>query len=89
MDKPIPILTLHLFPVLDKLLIELLRSLEPADWVRPTICPLWNVKDIAAHLLDANMRTISGSHSHFGEASENINSYNVLLITLTNSMLFG
>ena len=79
MDKPIPIQTLHLFPVLDKLLIELLCSLEPADWARPTICPLWTVKDIAAHLLDTNMRTISGADNHFGKPPENINSYNDLV----------
>ena len=79
MDKPIPIQTLHLFPVLDKLLIELLRSLEPEDWLRPTICPLWTVKDIAAHLLDTNMRTISGADDHFGKAPENINSYGALV----------
>jgi len=79
MDKPIPIPTLHLFPVLDKLLIELLRSLEPADWGRPTVCPLWTVKDIAAHLLDTNMRTISGADNHFGKAPENINSYSALV----------
>ena len=79
MDKQIPIQTLHLFPVLNKLLIELLRSLEPADWVRPTICPLWTVKDIAAHLLDTNMRTISGAQNHFGKSPENIDSYSDLV----------
>lgn len=79
MDKPIPIQTLHLFPVLDKLLIELLRSLEPADWFKPTICPLWTVKDIAAHLLDTNIRAISGAQNHFGKPPENINSYSDLV----------
>jgi len=79
MDKPIPIQTIHLFPILDKLLIELLRSLEPEDWNKATVCPLWTVKDIAAHLLDTNMRTISGAHNHFGKAPENVNSYSDLV----------
>ena len=47
------ILTQHLFKPLDSKLIELLRSLSPEDWNRPTLAPLWTVKDIAAHLLDA------------------------------------
>lgn len=29
---------------------DLLRSLEPEDWSRPTDCPGWTVHDIAAHL---------------------------------------
>ena len=79
MDKPIPIQTLHLFRALDKLLIDLLRSLEPEDWAKPTICPLWTVKDIAAHLLDTNMRAISAADNYSGKQPENINSYNDLV----------
>jgi uncharacterized damage-inducible protein DinB len=45
------ILTQHLFESLDNKLIELLRSLSDEDWNKPTIAPLWTVKDIAAHLL--------------------------------------
>lgn len=33
---------------LDRML-ELLEQLEEPDWVRPTACTLWNVRDIAAH----------------------------------------
>lgn len=54
-----PIEVKHLFPVLDKKLIELLRSLTPAEWQAPTIAKLWKVKDIAAHLLDGNLRSLS------------------------------
>ena len=35
-----PIVTLRLFPVLDELLLELLRSLTPADWQGPTLAPV-------------------------------------------------
>jgi uncharacterized damage-inducible protein DinB len=59
MQQVIPIPTLHLFPVLDELLIELLTSLSADDWNKPTVARLWTVKDIAAHLLDINVRTIS------------------------------
>jgi uncharacterized protein (TIGR03083 family) len=31
--------------------LELLRSLEPADWTRPTCCANWDVRAMAAHVL--------------------------------------
>jgi uncharacterized protein (TIGR03083 family) len=54
-----PIETLPLFAELDRLLLELLRSLTPEQWQRPTLARLWMVKDVAAHLLDGNLRTLS------------------------------
>lgn len=51
--------TLHLFPILDQKLIELLRSLSADDWNKPTIAKQWTVKDITAHLLDGNLRVMS------------------------------
>ncbi len=55
----IPIPTIHLFNGLEEKLIELLRSLTPQEWNTPTIARLWNVKDVAAHLLDGNIRALS------------------------------
>jgi uncharacterized protein (TIGR03083 family) len=54
-----PILTAHLFPALDGQLIALLRALTPDEWERPTIAPRWKVKDVAAHLLDTQLRRLS------------------------------
>jgi uncharacterized protein (TIGR03083 family) len=54
-----PILTAHLFPKLDGLLVELLRSLAPDEWTAQTIAPKWQVKDVAAHLLDTQLRKLS------------------------------
>ncbi|WP_035565353.1 maleylpyruvate isomerase N-terminal domain-containing protein [Hymenobacter sp. IS2118] len=66
---PVPIEVLPLFPVLDQRLLELLRSLSPADWQRPTLARLWTVKDVAAHLLDGNLRTLSMLRDgYFGES---------------------
>ena len=31
--------------------IALLRRLDAGEWTRPTICPGWSVKDVAAHVL--------------------------------------
>jgi uncharacterized protein (TIGR03083 family) len=54
-----PILTAHLFPKLEGMLIELLRSLAPEDWEKQTVSPKWKVKDVAAHLLDTALRGVS------------------------------
>jgi uncharacterized protein (TIGR03083 family) len=61
-SPPRPVAPVHLadrFAPLDTELIALLRGLGPDDWGRPTACALWTVKDIAAHLLDGNLRRLS------------------------------
>lgn len=76
----IPIQTVHLFPILDGLLIELLKSLTEEEWNARTVARKWTVKDIASHLLDGNLRALSISRDHyFGEKPENINSYQDLV----------
>jgi len=82
-QRNIPIETLGLFPVLDKLLIEVLRSLKPEEWDARTIAKLWTVKDIAAHLLDGNLRTLSFSRDgHTLEPTAAINTYTDLVAYL-------
>jgi uncharacterized protein (TIGR03083 family) len=54
-----PILTAHLFPKLDAMLLELLRSLTAEDWEKQTVSRKWKVKDVAAHLLDTPLRGVS------------------------------
>lgn len=56
---PEPILCAHLLRKVDKKLIDLLGSLEPAEWDLQTIAPLWKVRDVAAHLLDTALRKLS------------------------------
>lgn len=58
-DSLPPILTAHLFAKLEALLIELLRSLRPDEWELQTVAPAWKVKDVAAHLLDTQLRKLS------------------------------
>ena len=65
MHHEIPVPTIQLIPLLDELLIELLESLHPDDWSRKTLAPAWNVKDVAAHLLDGNIRSLSSSRDGF------------------------
>jgi len=85
MDKAVGIETLHLFPVLDKMLINLLNTLTDEEWNTQTIAKLWKVKDVAAHLLDGNLRTLSASRDgYFGAKAENINSYGELTTYLNH-----
>lgn len=46
---------IELFPPLSREMQSLLISLTAADWAKPTICSLWSVKDVAAHLLGGNL----------------------------------
>ena len=54
-----PCYTANLFRPLSKQLVTLLRGLAPADWDRPTLAGAWRVRDVAAHLLDGQLRRIS------------------------------
>ncbi|PAP77215.1 maleylpyruvate isomerase N-terminal domain-containing protein [Rubrivirga marina] len=40
-------------------LIRLLRGLADDDWERPTVAGSWRVRDVAAHLLDGQLRALS------------------------------
>ena len=71
--------TRHLFPILHSKLIELLRSLSDEDWQKPTIAGKWTVKDIAAHLLDVNYRTIAFRRNYSVKPDRPINSYHDLV----------
>jgi uncharacterized protein (TIGR03083 family) len=83
MPQPGPIFVVELFPKLDSRLIELLRSLSPDDWGRQTIAPLWRVKDVAAHLLDTNLRRLSIVRDRFfGEKPDNPDSWEGLVAFL-------
>jgi hypothetical protein len=78
-----PIIITDLFYKIDQKLIEVLQSLSEDDWNKQTIAPLWTVKDIAVHLLDGNVRTLSiGRDKYIGAPAENINSYQDLVAYL-------
>ena len=54
-----PLDTVPLFRPLLAELLAVLRPLSPADWERPTIAGRWRVRDVAAHLLDGDLRKIA------------------------------
>jgi uncharacterized protein (TIGR03083 family) len=60
-----PILTAELFPELRRRLLALLGSLGEEDWRRPTAARLWNVKDVALHLLGVDLGNLSRRRDRF------------------------
>ena len=71
-----PIYTVDLFPVLEGKLIELLRCLNHEDWSRPTLAKQWTVKDVAAHLLDGNLKRLAIQRDgYFGLPAPDMSSY--------------
>src|ERR1700675_2417464 len=80
-----PIFSAHLFPKLEAKLIELLRSLAPEDWEKQTLSPKWKVKDVAAHLLDTQIRKLAAArHGYKPENSKKLTPEK--LVSLINSL---
>ena len=89
MDVPremlVPIFTAHLFPGLEARLIDLLRSLAPEDWEKQTLAPKWKVKDVAAHLLDTQVRKLAAArHGYKPENSKKLSPEK--LVALINTL---
>ncbi|MGF1556860.1 maleylpyruvate isomerase N-terminal domain-containing protein [Paucihalobacter sp.] len=80
MKKPEQIDAVALLPELDKILFELLEGLSLNDWDKQTIAPKWKVKDVAVHLLDGNLRTLSMLRDkYYSEKPDAITSYSDLI----------
>lgn len=60
-----PRYVVELFAPLHRELIALLRGLAPADWERPTVAGAWRVRDVAAHLLDGDLRKLAAHRDGF------------------------
>lgn len=75
----IPIDVVDLLPLLDNKLITLLKSLTPGEWQMQTIAKRWKVKDVAAHLLDSNIRILSIFRDDYYGEQPNINSHQDLV----------
>ena len=60
LTEPAPLLDYAaLFAPLHDRLLEVLRPLDDAGWLRPTRAGAWRVRDVAAHLLDNELRALS------------------------------
>lgn len=68
--------------LLDECLLIFLDQLQPADWSKKTVAGDWTVKDVAAHLLDGNLRILSSLRDNHASENVNINSYQDLVTYL-------
>lgn len=58
-QPPPPVLVADLFPQVHDGLMQLLHDLSDDEWIRPTVCPGWDVKDVTAHLLGVELGNLS------------------------------
>jgi hypothetical protein len=70
-----PIYTADLFAPLHSELIGLLRGLNEDDWNRPTVAGRWLVRDVAGHLLDIDLRELSGARDKCSWSSRTASSF--------------
>lgn len=84
MQKPLPVLTTHLFADLRTRLIDLLESLSAEEWTRQTAAPLWTVKDIALHVLGGDIGVLSRSRDSFTAGAGSIMSWAELVKLINN-----
>ena len=59
LTAPQPVLVVDLFPEILDHLLELLSSLREEEWMAPTVCAGWSVKDVALHLLGVEIGNLS------------------------------
>ena len=82
----IPIQTLHLLSKLDDMLISFLEKLSDNDWHAQTVAKRWCVKDVASHLLDGNLRSLSMARDrYFSNDVNNVNTFHDL-VTYINEL---
>jgi uncharacterized protein (TIGR03083 family) len=63
-----PVFVIDLFPRLQEELLALLDGLTPEQWLLPSPCPGWSVKDVASHLLADNLGYLSRRRDGFAHA---------------------
>ena len=84
-----PIYTADLFPALHAELIALLRGLDDNDWTRQTIAPAWRVRDVVAHLLDGDLRKLSGGRDRQALASRPLTSFGDIVALINDANASG
>lgn len=70
-----PIVVMDLFPDVSDKLLELLSTLTPDEWMRPTTNPKWSVKDIVAHLLGNDLGRLSRHRDQFSWSLIQVNDW--------------
>ena len=83
-----PIHTAELFPEVHAELIGLLRGLDDDDWARPTLAAPWRVRDVVAHLLDGDLRKLSGDRDGQQMTTRTVSSF-ADIVDLVNEINAG
>ncbi|TQN37778.1 uncharacterized protein (TIGR03083 family) [Blastococcus colisei] len=70
---------------------ELLRSLDPSDWARPTDCPAWDVRAMAGHVLGmaemvASVRGVVGQNAAASRAGGGIDALTAVQVRRTAAL---
>jgi uncharacterized protein (TIGR03083 family) len=95
LKPPQPIIVVHLFPEVLEELLALLSDLTVEEWVRPTVCSSWSVKDVALHLLGDEVHILSSqrdghspaaSIANWEELVRFVNAQNALWVQATRRM---
>lgn len=80
MQQLAPTYTADLLAPLHQELVRLLRGLEDDDWQQATVAGAWRVRDVAAHLLDGQLRTLSALRDdHVAAPDQPIDGYGDLV----------
>ncbi len=79
MQKPGPIYVLDLFAPTREALLELLGSLSPDDWQKPTVAGDWTVKDVAGHLLKGELGILSRRRDGYSMPGVSLQNWNDLV----------
>lgn len=75
-----PILCSHLIRQVDRHLIDLLSSLDAREWDLPTVASQWKVRDVAAHLLDTALRTLTRARDNCRVDEVNVSSHEEIVV---------
>lgn len=89
MREPGRVDVVPLFRPLHEELVGLLSGLSAADWERPTVAGTWRVRDVAAHLLDTDLRRISSQRDGWIPAGETPVAGWADLVSLLNGLNAG
>src|ERR671913_1636054 len=84
-----PVYTADLFLPLLTQLLTLLRGLEEHHWDRPTIAGPWRVRDVAAHLLDGDLRKLSGGRDRQVLATRPLTSFSDIVALINDANASG
>jgi len=88
MHPVVPRYVADLFAPLNRELVSLLRGLTAEQWELQTVARAWRVRDVAAHLLDTQLRKLSGHRDGHALGSTKTDSYEAV-VQLINDLNAG